>query len=106
MEGEMTDLHRAEHRGRAHEALARRLLFEIAFAIAWDRLERCGLPDADREDVAQEAVIAAWRQRGTYSEDRGNLEQWLSGILRLELLTFLRKRGRQPLPAPFDVPVE
>ena len=72
-----------------------RRIFDAVFAFAWWRLGRYRMSDADRDDVAQNVVIAAYRRRGTYRPDRGNLEQWLSGILRRQAAIFLGKRGQE-----------
>lgn len=39
------------------------------------------VPDADRDDVVQEALVRAWRRRGTYDERRGAPLPWLLAIV-------------------------
>ena len=80
--------------GRTQQARMERRLFNAVYAFAWRRLGKYRLSNADRDDVAQDVVIAAFCRCGTYRPDRGNLEQWLSGILRRQAATFLGKRGQ------------
>ena len=37
-------------------------------------------PDADRDDVVQEALVRAWRKRDQYNERRGTPATWLLAI--------------------------
>lgn len=83
--------------GRADELLAQRLLFDAAWAFVWKTLARYRLAEADRRDVAQEVLIAAWRGRTGYRQERGNPEQWLSRVVRNTAVDFLTKRGKDPL---------
>lgn len=65
----------------------------------------CG--DFDGDDVAQEALAAAWRDRGRYDPDRGSVQAWLLMLTAEHARRLMRKRLRQPagtLPN-FDVPV-
>jgi RNA polymerase sigma-70 factor (ECF subfamily) len=77
---------------RARGAQAR--LFAAAWDVVWKLLDRYGLCSADRADLAQEVLIAAYRARATYDPDRGSPRQWLSGIARREVKRFLRVSGR------------
>ncbi len=89
--------------GATIEALrAERMLFDAVFAVAWKALCRHKLSDADRKDLAQDVAITAFRRRLSYRAERGNPRQWLSGIIRRELLRFLRMRRRQPWLAADD----
>ncbi|MEO6885870.1 MAG: sigma-70 family RNA polymerase sigma factor [Jatrophihabitantaceae bacterium] len=38
-------------------------------------------PDADRDDVLQEALSGAWRKFGQYDQARGSLRNWLLAIV-------------------------
>lgn len=38
-------------------------------------------PEADRDDVLQEALSAAWRKFGQYDQARGSLRNWLLAIV-------------------------
>jgi RNA polymerase sigma-70 factor (ECF subfamily) len=84
------------------ERLVQRLLFDAVWAFVWKALARYGLADADRKDVAQEVVIAAWRGRASYRHDRGNPEQWLSRVVRNKVCDFLAARGKDRLVVGFD----
>jgi RNA polymerase sigma factor (sigma-70 family) len=83
----------AEHRLAFHK------LFEAVFGFAWKALDRYGLSQADRDDIAQNVAIAALRRWPTYRESCGTPGQWLWGIVRNEHRVFLRAQGRQPLLA-------
>ena len=48
-------------------------------------------------DVVQEALLRAWRRRGTFDPDRGTPRAWLVGIL---LDRARRHRLRRPRPLP------
>jgi len=50
------------------------------------------VPDADRDDVVQEALIRAWQRWSTYDESRGTPVAWLLGILA-DRCRRLRTRG-------------
>lgn len=92
-----------ERRVRTDELLVQRLLFLAVWGFAWKLLGRYRTSDADREDIAQNVVVAAWRGRRTYIGARGNLEQWVSRIVRNEAIDFLKKRGRDPLTFGLEV---
>jgi RNA polymerase sigma-70 factor, ECF subfamily len=102
----MAAIHRAARGDQPGEALAPRLLFRTIVALVWKALERSRLSPADRDDIAQNVAIRAFLRRATYREERGNLEQWLSGIIRNEISRFLKAQSRQPLPAPGDEPLD
>ncbi len=53
------------------------------------------LSEDEVEDVAQEALLAVWRNLESY-EGRGALEAWVHRICFLELLVGLRARRRGP----------
>ncbi len=60
---------------------------------------RMGSPANDEElaDLAQDVVLVVLRKMGGY-EGRGSIESWVYRIARLELLVYLRERGRRPAP--------
>ena len=87
-------------------ALAQRLLFRTLVALVWKALERSRLTLADRDDIAQNVALRAFLRRSTYRAERGNLEQWLSGIVRNEVRRFLRAQASQPAPGLGDAPVD
>ena len=67
----------------------RRLCLRFAFRYVRDRVEA--------EDIAQDAMVRAWRKRGTLRKSEAR-KAWLSTIVRNEALReFARKR-----PAPTD----
>ena len=39
------------------------------------------VPDREAEDVAQNVIIGAWRNRGTYDPDRAELNSWIHAIV-------------------------
>src|SRR5262245_33280725 len=85
------------HRALTDELLAQRIVFDAVWTFAWRALSRYGFTDADRKDIAQNVVFAAWRGRAGYRGDRGNPEQWLSTILRNEVRDFMRRQRKEPL---------
>jgi RNA polymerase sigma factor (sigma-70 family) len=78
------------------EMLAQRMLFDAVLTVVWKALDRHGLSDADRKDLAQDVAIAAFRRRLSYRAERGSPGQWISGIVRREVKRFLRIQQRQP----------
>lgn len=56
-------------------------------------------PDADRDDVVQDALTRAWRKQGQYDESRGSASAWLCAIVAGEAR---RARTRR---RPLDVAV-
>jgi RNA polymerase sigma-70 factor (ECF subfamily) len=73
---------------------AKARLFAAAWTLVWKLLDRFGLCSADRADLVQDVLIAAYRARAKYDPDRGSPQQWLSGIARREVKRFLRVRDR------------
>jgi RNA polymerase sigma factor (sigma-70 family) len=81
---------------RAATLRAERLLFDAVLSFVWKALARYALSTADREDLAQDVAVAAFRRRLSYRAERGNPEQWLSGIARREVKRFVRVQHRVP----------
>ena len=52
-------------------------------------------PNADRDDVVQEALVRAWRKREQYDESRGTAATWLLAITADQARR--ARRRRQPL---------
>src|SRR5581483_9707831 len=72
----------------------------------WPGVERarlvrlCAALSGDRgaaEDLAQETLLEAWRQRHKVTDARG-ADRWLTAIARNVCLRWGRTRGRLPLP--------
>lgn len=49
--------------------------------VAMSRLAARLAPDADRDDVVQDALTRAWRRRSTYDDSRGSVQTWLLAIV-------------------------
>lgn len=49
-------------------------------------------PNADRDDVVQEALVRAWRKRAQYDEGRGTAATWLLAITADQARRAWRKR--------------
>ena len=59
-------------------------------------------PDADRDDVVQEALARAWRKRHQYDAARGSPSAWLLAITADQARQ--ARRRRRPLTRFADVP--
>jgi DNA-directed RNA polymerase specialized sigma24 family protein len=59
--------------------------------IAWAR--DAGAPDADLEDVVQEALVSAMRSAGTFSAAKATVGTWLSQIVRHRAWDLRRARS-------------
>lgn len=53
-----------------------------------------GVPDADRDDLAQEILIAVYAKRQAYSAERGAPRQWLQGFVKNFMRAYRRTRGK------------
>jgi RNA polymerase sigma-70 factor (ECF subfamily) len=68
------------------------------------------------EEIAQEALIRAWRHADSYDSRRGSLSTWVLTIARNMAVDFLRRKGAEPTdprdpifldrPAPGSMPEE
>jgi RNA polymerase sigma-70 factor (ECF subfamily) len=68
------------------------------------------------EEIAQEALVRAWRNAGSYDARRGSVSSWLLAITRNLAIDALRKKSAQPtdpsatlfldLPAQGSEPVD
>jgi RNA polymerase sigma-70 factor (ECF subfamily) len=68
------------------------------------------------EEIAQEALIRAWRHADSYDSRRGSLSTWVLTITRNMAVDFLRRKGAEPTdprdpifldqPAPGSLPEE
>ncbi len=80
---------------------AERKVYGLALGIVRD--------PADAQDVAQEALVRAWRFAASFDERRGSVMAWLLGITRNVALDHVRGRGRRaevPDDLPGDWPVD
>ena len=68
----------------------------LAFQFLGDR--------AAAEDVAQEALLRAWRHAGSFDARRGSANAWLSTIVRNLAIDALRLRRAQPFD-PLTLPI-
>ena len=79
----MIDEMEFEHRARA----CTEKLYRVCYSILPER--------ADRDDAIQEALIKAWRKRGTLKDD-AVFEGWLMRIAINECKNVLRRKKRMP----------
>ncbi len=84
--------------------------FRILFSYFAPRVKayllRCGAPPATAEDVAQDVMLAIWRNAAQYDPARGDPSAWVFGIARNGRLTVLRHERRPNLfqELPKDLP--
>ena len=62
---------------------------------AMRRLARRLAPDADGDDVVQDALTRAWQKRGQFDADRGTPTTWLLAITADQARTARRSRTRR-----------
>lgn len=77
-------------RCRAGDAAAWRTLYDTHFDFVWRTARRLGTPEADAEDVAQEAFEVAFHQLGQFHY--GRFSTWLYRIVANVVSTRLRRR--------------
>jgi RNA polymerase sigma-70 factor (ECF subfamily) len=65
-----------------------RRVYGLARTIVGDRTQA--------EEVAQEALIRAWRKAGSYDSRRGSVSTWVFTITRNLAVDSLRRKGAQP----------
>lgn len=61
-------------------------------------------PNADRDDVVQEALVRAWRKWGQYDESRGTAGTWLLAITADQARRARRRQQPLALVAEITVP--
>ncbi|KAA5601988.1 sigma-70 family RNA polymerase sigma factor [Blastochloris sulfoviridis] len=79
------------------EAAYRRLLTALAPALRGKvrrALARWGVPDADAEDIVQDALLAIHLKRHTWRREDA-IGPWIEAIARYKLVDALRRRGRR-----------
>ncbi len=57
---------------------------------------RCGLQAADSDDLAQQVYLKLTTALRSYDRERGAFRGWLFRVVRNEVLSHLRHRGRHP----------
>jgi RNA polymerase sigma factor (sigma-70 family) len=95
--------------GRAAERLAERDLFNEALSYALQALRRLGVAESDRDELAQEIVIAAFLKRRDYDPEQGSPRQWLHGFTVKFVCNYRRTRGKMRArltELPPDLPAE
>ncbi len=60
-------------------------------------------PNADRDDVVQEAMVRAWRKRDQYDESRGTAATWLLAITADQARRARRRRRPTALVGEINV---
>jgi RNA polymerase sigma factor (sigma-70 family) len=61
-------------------------------------------PDADRDDVLQDALTVAWRRQSTYDPARGTAAAWLCTVVANVARHAGRRRREAPMAALPEVP--
>jgi RNA polymerase sigma factor (sigma-70 family) len=92
---------------RAAERLAARDLFNEALSYALQTLRRLGVAESDRDELAQEIVIAAFLKRRDYDPGQGSPRQWLHGFTVKFVCNYRRTRGKMRgrlTELPLDLP--
>ena len=79
---------------RAAERLAARDLFNQALSYALQTLRRLGVAESDRDELAQEIVIAAFLKRRDYDPAQGSPRQWIHGFAVKFVCNYRRTRGK------------
>jgi RNA polymerase sigma-70 factor, ECF subfamily len=77
--------------------LAYRALFEEALAYVLHSLRRLGVPETDRDELAQEILIAAYAKRHDYQPDRASPRQWLHGFMVNYVRNYRRRQQKNNL---------
>lgn len=67
---------------------------------AMSRLAARFAPDADRDDVVQEAMTRAWTKRRQFDPDRGSASAWLLAITADQAAKARRRSSRAPAALP------
>ena len=85
---------------RAAAQSVERALFPEVLSYVWHSLSRLSVPEADRDELAQEVVIAAYKKRRDYDPRRASLSQWCRGFV----INIVRNYGRKnhTIMGPFE----
>ena len=75
--------------GRAFVARYQRRVYGLARSVMGDPTQA--------EEIAQEALIRAWRNAGSYDARRGSVLSWLLTITRNVAIDALRRKSAQPI---------
>lgn len=65
------------------------------FDAVWHHVRRMGVPEADRDDLAQEVFLVVHRRLPTYDRSRP-LRPWLVGVCTRVVLRYWRTARRRP----------
>ena len=102
---------------RAAEVVAGETELDLNLEDYWPRAYRFAVMitgnDAEAKDIAQEALIKAWRQAGSYDPHRGTFDAWLWRIVlnvardagraaRRRMALWDRLRDHQPSPVDVE----
>ena len=60
------------------------------------------LPERDREDTCQDALIRFWRALPSFSRDRGSLKAYVAVITQRQIADYWRAKGSDPETEPID----
>jgi len=57
------------------------------------------IPEADRDDLAQEIVVAIWeRGQATFDAKKSPFRAFLQGVIRHKVADYVRRANREPVP--------
>ncbi len=63
---------------------------------------RATIAPADREDLVQEALTAAWRAIPSYDPSRGSMRTYVELVIASRFASLMRARRRQPIVEPLE----
>jgi RNA polymerase sigma-70 factor, ECF subfamily len=63
---------------------------------------RGAVPESEREDLEQEALVAVWRALPRYNPSRASLRTFVERVVATRLASFMRARRCRPVLEPLD----
>ena len=69
-------------------------LFQEVVSYVWLSLRRLGVPEADREDLAQEIMTEAYTKRQEYTPARASPRRWIHGFIVNYVRNYRRKKSK------------